>query len=191
MAQRLLKIILPQRHAPIALDILAEQEVTDFWQEESVAESHVVSVLIGSGQSEKLMDRFEKAFSSLPGFWLILIPVEAAIPRSEAAMDGRSGAGADPNRADITRISREELYEDIVDSTRLSRIFIAMVMLSTVVAAIGLLKNNIAAIIGAFRLADGPFRNQRGWHSRDREPLGVSHRFHAPDCACDHPDCMV
>lgn len=153
MAQRLLKIILPESHGAIALEILSEQGTTDFWQEESLGENHVVSVLVDSGQSEALMDRFEKAFSTIPGFRLILIPVEAAIPRAEAAAEPQSGETAEPETIGSTRISRAELYEDIVDSTRLSGFYIAMVLLSTVVAAIGLLNNNVAVIIGAMVIA--------------------------------------
>ena len=154
MAQRLLKIILPESHGAVALDVLAEQGVIDFWQEESLGEHHVISLLLDSGQSETLMDRFEKAFSTIPGFRLILIPVEAAIPRAEVAADDTPGEDAvPPQPVDTTRISREELYQDIVDSAKLSSFYIAMVLLSTVVAAIGLLKDNVAVIIGAMVIA--------------------------------------
>lgn len=153
MAQRLLKIILPESHGAIALKILAEQGITDYWQEESLGENHVVSVLVDASQSEPLMDRFEKAFSTIPGFRLILIPVEAAIPRVEATAEPQPGETAEPETIGSTRISRAELYEDIVDSTRLSGFYISMVLLSTVVAAIGLLKNNVAVIIGAMVIA--------------------------------------
>lgn len=153
MAQRLLKIILPQSHGAVALEILNEQENTDFWQEESLGEHHVISVLVDSGPSESLMDRFEKAFSTIPGFRLILIPVVAAIPRAETAANDAPVDGAEPEPVDTTRISREEIYADIVDSTRLSNVYLAMVALSTLVAAIGLLKDNVAVIIGAMVIA--------------------------------------
>lgn len=153
MAQRLLKIILPESHGAIALDILAERGIRNFWQEESLGEHHVVSVLVDSGQSEPLMDRFEKAFSTIPGFRLILIPVEATVPRMESVADDASGDGGEAESVDTRRISREELYQDVVDSTKLSGFYIAMVLLSTVVAAIGLLNNNVAVIIGAMVIA--------------------------------------
>ena len=153
MAQRLLKIILPESHGASALDVLAEQGVIDFWQEESVGDHHVISVLIDAGQSESLMDRFEKAFSTIPGFRLILIPVEAAIPRVEVAAESPPDQPANLQPIDSARISREELYQDIVDSTKLSGFYVAMVLLSTVVAAIGLLKDNVAVIIGAMVIA--------------------------------------
>ena len=45
------------------------------------------------------------------------------------------------------------MYEDIKDSARLSRVYMAMVALSTVVAAIGLNDNSAAVIIGAMVIA--------------------------------------
>ena len=51
------------------------------------------------------------------------------------------------------RISREELYEDIKNGAQCSRIYLAMVVLSTIVAAIGLHQNSVAIIIGAMVIA--------------------------------------
>jgi uncharacterized hydrophobic protein (TIGR00341 family) len=51
------------------------------------------------------------------------------------------------------RIGREELYEDIKNGARLSHVYMAMVTLSTVVAAIGLSHNSVAVIIGAMVIA--------------------------------------
>ena len=153
MAQRLLKIIMPENRGGEALEILAEQGMTTYWQEESIGARHVVSVLIDSGQSEALMDRFEKAYGGLDGFTLVLIPVEAAIPRSEPPAEPPPGEHEPTPPAELTRIGREELYADIVDSTRMSGVYLAMVVLSTLVAAIGLLTDNVAVIIGAMVIA--------------------------------------
>jgi len=103
------------------------------------------------------MDLFEKTFSHVNGFRLVLLPVEATLPRIEKEMP-LSKADPEPKqgikkRIGRERISREELYADIVDSTRLSNVYIALTILSTVVAAIGLLKNNVAVIIGAMVIA--------------------------------------
>jgi uncharacterized membrane protein len=45
------------------------------------------------------------------------------------------------------------LYEDIKNGARLSRVYMAMVALSTIVAAIGLNDNSVAVIIGAMVIA--------------------------------------
>ena len=153
MAQRLLKIILPQSHGKAGLRLLADEGITDFWQEESLSEQFVISVLVDSGRSEGLMDRFEKMFTALAGFRLVLIPVEAALPRVDAQPEPPSDPPGPLGTIGTARISREELYADIVDSTRLSSVYVAMVVLSTLVAAIGLLTGNVAVIIGAMVIA--------------------------------------
>ena len=51
------------------------------------------------------------------------------------------------------RISRAELYEAVKDMARLTRVYLGMVILSTVVAAVGLLNDNVAVIIGAMVIA--------------------------------------
>jgi hypothetical protein len=77
------KIILPENHEQQALELLESQDNLSFWQEESSGGNFVVGVLTDSGQSEKIMDLFEKRFASVEGFMLILLPVEASIPRTD------------------------------------------------------------------------------------------------------------
>jgi uncharacterized hydrophobic protein (TIGR00341 family) len=156
MALRLIKIILPETHGKHALDILKDQETQGFWQEGSAEGDFCISVLIDSVYSEEVMDLFEKTFSTVNGFRLVLLPVEASIPRVKISEPSDAMPGlkkADNEQGKPLRISREELYADIVDSTKLSGVFVSMIALSTVVAAIGLLKNNVAVIIGAMVIA--------------------------------------
>jgi hypothetical protein len=43
--------------------------------------------------------------------------------------------------------SRQELYDDIVETLGITRVFVAMTILSAVVAAAGLLRNDVAVIV--------------------------------------------
>jgi len=156
MPQRVIKIVLPENQRRQALELLESLDNCIFWQEESSGTSFVVSALTDSGRSEPIMDLFEKKFSSVEGFKLILFPVEAAIPRIDTHDEDLGTSSRDKSKTErktAIRISREELYSDIVDSTKLSNIFVLMTILSTVVVAIGLLKNNVAVIIGAMVIA--------------------------------------
>ena len=156
MPQRVIKIILPENHGKQAMELLERQDNLSFWQEESSGGNFVASALTNSERSETIMDLFEKRFSSVEGFKLILFPVEASIPRIETDDVQVPASSQDKTKTEQKiplRISREELYSDIVDSTKLTNIFILMTILSTVVVAIGLLKNNVAVIIGAMVIA--------------------------------------
>lgn len=156
MTQRLIKIILPEQHGKDAQELLRGQEPLSFWQEESADGNSVISALTNSGSSEKIMDLFERKYSSVSGFQIVLLPVVASIPRNDISDEDVSSSSEDITKAEKkipSRISREELYSDIVDSAKLSNIFVLMTILSTVVVAIGLLKNNVAVIIGAMVIA--------------------------------------
>jgi uncharacterized hydrophobic protein (TIGR00341 family) len=87
---------------------------------------------------------------------MVLLPVEAAVPRPEKAQEPSS---EDPSVAAQTakkaplRVSREELYADVSASSELTMVYLVMVLLSTIVAAIGLMRGNVAVVIGAMVVA--------------------------------------
>ena len=156
MAQRVIKIILPENLGGEALELLEGQEGLRFWQEESSGGNFVASALTESGLSETVMDTFERRFSHVEGFQLILFPVEASLPRENKEEGKKAASGPSAKEAEKgkpSRISREELYSDVAEGAELSNIFVLMAILSTVVVAIGLLKNNVAVIIGAMVIA--------------------------------------
>lgn len=95
MPQRVIKIILPGEHGKEALELLGSQEKLIFWQEESSGSNFVASALTDLGNSETLMDLFEKHFSSVEGFKLILFPVEASIPRMDVSDEDVSDSNLD------------------------------------------------------------------------------------------------
>ena len=82
----------------------------------------------------------------------MILPVEATLPRAEPA-PAAEPEQAEPEEKSPERIAREELYEDIKDAAHCSRVYLAMVALSTIVAAIGLYYNSVAIIIGAMVIA--------------------------------------
>ena len=152
----MIKIILPEEHGREAQQLLKEQENVSFWQEELADGSSVISALADSRCSEEIMDLFEQRYHSVEGFQIVLLPVEASVPRAEkeeAAGGGEPVDGSEKEKLTSLRISREELYSDIADGAELSKVYIAMMVLATVVAAIGLMKDNVAVIIGAMVIA--------------------------------------
>ena len=108
-------------------------------------------ILLDVEQSEGLLDLLEKRFAGGQGNRVVILPVEATLPRAEP----EPATTTERPPSDVTppeRISREELYEDVKDGARCSRVYLTMV-LSTIVAAIGLHQNSLAIIIGAMVIA--------------------------------------
>jgi len=153
MPERIIKIIVPKEHAKNAIALLESQEKLMYWQEESSSKNYIASTLLDSSRSESVMDMFERKFAKVTGFKLILIPVEASVPRLKEEKKKPASVEEKTDKKSKLRISREELYSDIVDSTKLNNVFVLMAILSTVVVAVGLLKDNVAVIIGAMVIA--------------------------------------
>jgi uncharacterized hydrophobic protein (TIGR00341 family) len=153
MQQRIVKVILPVKQKGSGLELLDADEGIFYWLEESNSVNVVISILADSHQTEKLMDKFERRFGKTDGFKLIVLPVEASIPRKKEEEKPEPESVVKAKEKKSPRISREELYADIVGSTEMSNIYIIFVILSTIVAAIGLMKGNVAVIIGAMVIA--------------------------------------
>lgn len=153
MPQRLIKIILPKEKEGQVLTLLSTRESLAYWVEGSSEQHAIFSILADSGQSEEIMDLFEKQFSLIDDFRLILFPVEASLPRKQKDEETPEKKEPEKIKGLFSRISREELYHDVMEGTVLSGFYMLMVFLSTVVVAIGLLKNSVAVIIGGMVIA--------------------------------------
>ena len=156
MPLRLLEVSLPEADAKNVRDLIAEDSIYGFWREKSSEDHSLVKMLLSVEQTERVLDVLEHKYSGLEGFRVVVLPVEATIPRIEekkTETPKKEAGKSEPSAKDKLRISREELYSDIVDSTKLNSIYVAMVVLSAVVAAVGLLQDSVAIIIGAMVIA--------------------------------------
>ncbi|MEQ9103486.1 MAG: TIGR00341 family protein [Rhodothermales bacterium] len=126
----------------------------------------MVRLLLDARDSEAVTDALMHAFGHLDTFRIVLLPVEATLPRleepgKESGGTERNGEasgdaereGEEPAKKAPSRISREELYEDIAEASRLDKIYMMLVILSTLVAAIGLARGDVAVVIGAMLIA--------------------------------------
>lgn len=157
MALRLIELYIPKNEdLSLLRDRINEQPVHSVWQEDISENYNLLKILVDTGYSGQVLDLLEKSYSNVKGFRMVLLPVEATIPRVkiEKAEESTGGDTDKSSKFKIGRgISREELYADISSGARLTWFFVFLVILSTVVAAIGVLKNNVAVIIGAMVIA--------------------------------------
>ena len=157
MPLRLLEIIIPESNSKNVREIIENESVIGFWQEESTETGLLVKMLLSVEHTEEVLDRLEHKFADMEGFRVVLLPVEATIPRirenNTDEQDANTKEQKDAQENKKLRISREELYSDIVDSTKFTNIYVAMVLLSAIVACVGLLQDNVAIVIGAMVIA--------------------------------------
>ena len=156
MALRLIELYLPVTQDISKLkEQLAEFPVLAIWEDNNTETRSQLRIMADSGDTGEILDYLEKRFSTVKGFRIVLLAVEATLPRiepkktkpdeeqKEKKREFRIGKG----------LSREELYNDISSNADITGIFIFLVVLSTLVASIGILKDNVAVIIGAMVIA--------------------------------------
>jgi hypothetical protein len=112
-----------------------------------------IKLLLDAEMTEPVLDFIENRFGFQEGFRVIVTPVEAVIPRLEVEEKPEIDEENQKSESEAKRIYREELYEDINSVSAGGRTFILLVILSAFVAAIGLLRANVAIIIGAMVIA--------------------------------------
>jgi uncharacterized hydrophobic protein (TIGR00341 family) len=103
-----------------------------------------IRLLVADDKIQSVLDSLQTLLRSQPTARIIVLPVEIALPKpSEEELKEEDAA--------IT--AREALYAGVEKNARLDLNFVVLVLLSTVVAAIGLIESNVAVVIGAMVIA--------------------------------------
>jgi uncharacterized hydrophobic protein (TIGR00341 family) len=157
MSLRLIEMVLPEEYRANLEEALKEHKTLDIWQD-TIEEGRLrYQILVPTEHSESVLDVLEKRFSHVDDFRIILLPVEATIPRPELGDKKKIEEEAIEEQkkpvSKIIRVSREELYADIEKTVRLSWVYVVMIIFSAVVASIGILRDNVVFIIGAMVIA--------------------------------------
>jgi uncharacterized hydrophobic protein (TIGR00341 family) len=154
MALRLVEVIFQREDLQRFSHLTEEVPVVSIWTVGSNDTRSLVRILLDSKHTETLSDILMKEFGSRDEFRLISLPVEATLPIiEEEAKEKKEVQEPNPVKGESDRISREELYEDIAQGAKLTRVYVATVALSTIVAAVGLVRDDIAIVIGAMVIA--------------------------------------
>ena len=101
-------------------------------------------LLVADNQVQKLLDLLENILGAQPTARIMVLPVEVSLPRMDVEKEGQQDGAIS---------LREALYQDVAKGARLDMTYILLLILSTIVAAIGMIENNVAVVIGAMVIA--------------------------------------
>lgn len=102
-----------------------------------------IRILVRAELRQKLLDSLQNVLGSDANFKILVYQPETVLPRDAKDYENQKGE----------KTTREELYTHIEKNARLDSNYLLLVGLSTIVAAIGLMENNVAVIIGAMVIA--------------------------------------
>lgn len=157
MSLRIVETTLEREVARYVRDAVDDCNLLGFWLYDLDEGMSVVRILALSEDVEKIIDILEKNYGALDEFRTVVLPVQATLPRLGSSdriladLKGRVFELDDESKPE--RMSREELYVSVADLTSVSNSFIALAILSAIVAAIGLLRDSIAIVIGSMVIA--------------------------------------
>lgn len=155
MPLRLLEVTVPAEELEKIPALIEDVPLLHMRTSGSGSDTGLISILLEAENVEAVTDQLVSHFGSDSDFRSILLPVEAMLPVPAPPSDTEAieGEETEANKAEAQRVSREELYEDIAQASRLTTTYVVMVALSTVVAAVGLIRGDVAIVIGAMVIA--------------------------------------
>ncbi len=155
MPLRQIEFIIPQANLETVLAELEENKDNEVRYSIKLENGMTsIKTIMDTESLEAVTDNLEHFFKYRKDARIIIYPVEAVIPRliKEKKQEENASEGEEA-KSSPQHIHREELYSDINDQAKLTRNFIILMILSTVVAAIGLIKSSEAILIGAMVIA--------------------------------------
>lgn len=155
MELRQIEVFLPQAQEKKVQEIIPEHSFLELWEYNLSSGQVLIKILLPAKDAETVIDLLESYFSNCEEFHLLLLAVEASIPRQKQFEDNDS-EDKTPQielNPESSRINRQELYQDVSKTVVLTLNHLVMVLLSTIIATIGLLRNDGTIIIGAMVIA--------------------------------------
>jgi uncharacterized hydrophobic protein (TIGR00341 family) len=149
---KLIEVVADEGHADTVLGIAEQQGAIDVWVSAARDEGRLsVRIVTEAEGTQQIIDALHPVIGASGDARVVIINVEASLPRPPEKEEDDE----EDNRkeAQKTAASREELYNSIERNARLDTNFLLLVLLSTVVAAVGLIEDNVAVVIGAMVIA--------------------------------------
>lgn len=151
MNYRMLELTAPPETIKKAREMVEGEDPLGVWTDNLDDGCSILRVLIDVDRIESLSDRLAEKYSTAEGFRITLFSVEATLPQPDIEEEKEKKDEESEKVAE--RISREELYADVTSGSELTWVYLGMVILSTLVAGVGLVRDDVAVIIGAMVIA--------------------------------------
>lgn len=150
---KLIEVVADAGHLDTLVGLAEQYGALDCWYSQTVEDQRrSVRMLVSDDTRQTVLDALQSLLGTAENARIIVQPVEAVLPRPAPKADETADKG-NASAKSGSGLTREELYNEIEKGARLNVNFLILVFLSTVVAAIGLLEDNVAVIVGAMVIA--------------------------------------
>jgi uncharacterized hydrophobic protein (TIGR00341 family) len=149
---KVIEVIADAGHEDTIRGIAEQHGAEDCWIGAEDADGRrAMRLLVAPGNRQAVLDALQSTLGTSENWHLLITPTEAVLPKAVEEKDKEKENGEKKSRKG--GLSREELYNVVERNARLDNNYLALVCLSTIVVAIGLIADNIAVVIGAMVIA--------------------------------------
>ncbi len=159
MSARLVEIFLPESRIKSLEEILPGHS-RKYWREAVPGGQEKYSCVVQQRYVERLLGELDKAYADEPTFTAYVTTLEAVLPpvQETAETELPTNDVLRPPSAierffSRDRISTDELYDDIEESLHIKPNYLLTVVLSSVIAGLGMRSGQTAVVIGAMVIA--------------------------------------
>ena len=159
---KIIEVIADPGHHDTILAIAEQQQVEDFWSIPNNEDGRIITrFLVSPEKRQKVLDALQTILHNAENYHVLIIPLDTALPKqAEVDFDSLTAEQQEEEKTKekerkkaALMNTREEILVQVEKDAQLDNNFILLVILSAIVAAIGLLENNIAVIVGAMVIA--------------------------------------
>ena len=145
---KIIEIIADSQYHDTIKVIAEHHQVDDIWFGCADEDGRInARLLVTPENRQSVLDELQEATQSSTGARILILPVETTLSSDKETKEKDKPANGS------STISREEIFSRVKKGAQLNQNFFILVVLSSIVASIGLLENNIAVIIGAMVIA--------------------------------------
>lgn len=153
MAFRWIEVLSAEDRVDALREAASEAGISEFVVSRTLDQGRcTVRMLAPEIDRQSLLDRLQEILEGDRHWRIVVSGTEAVTPQTEREKDCEQ-ASVESREADSQAASREEVFQRVSQGAALSRDYLMLVALSTVVAGLGLVRDDLATIIGAMVIA--------------------------------------
>lgn len=155
---KIIEVIADAGHHDTIAGIAEQHQVEDIWFSTANEGGRIAAhLLVQPEHRQNVLDALQRILSASENYRILILPLDTVLPKpAEPVAETLSKEQKEEEKAKrkaALMSTREEILAKVEKGTKLDSNFILLVVLSAIVAAIGLLENNVAVIIGAMVIA--------------------------------------
>lgn len=154
MALRMITVSAPDSTIPKLIEKAKDLGASGIrtFDETQGSDRQTVQMLVGPDNRQALIDAIQSVLSPQEDWRVTILPIETTIPLPSDEEEAQAREKEDAEKS-IGGMTREEIWNTVWTQARLDQTFVAFVVLATIVAALGMLTDSVAVVVGAMVIA--------------------------------------